>query len=153
MPRKGGRFTAKETAFAAHMAATGDPVYARTKALLSQPGASRALQRPEVQGEIRRIQEKRLEGLLEKAINVLDEVLTGGTERGKLMAVKIVVDKTIGLPGSAGETKEAHEMTGDEIAAALARLRQELAARGDRAKDITPLIEVPKQVDEGSVFD
>lgn len=135
MPIKGGRRTPAERVLAQTMAATNDRAHAGAKSGLSQSGVSRALARPEVQEDIRRLQLAKLHNeLLPAAINVLATILgdAKATERGKISAAKIVLDRAFG-DKDAGEAKEPHQMTSEEIQARLAQLRSEAA---DRARVI-----------------
>lgn len=131
MPRTGGRHTHKEMLLAKHMAATNDRGYAMEKAGLSAAGASRALDRPAVQADIRRQQLAILNNeLLPAAIGVLATIIADpkASERGKLTAVKIVLDRALG-GADASESKEPHEMTSDEIQKRLDALRREASDR------------------------
>lgn len=152
MPRKGGAFTIKETLFAKYMAETGDAAYARWKADLSQPGASRALARPEVQENIKERELKNLEGLLPKAVATLSRIIDNGSERGQLMATKQVFELTIKLPGAAADEKESYAMTMAELQRERERLQRMLARNeaedAQLIEDITP----STIVEDGGVF-
>ena len=126
----------------------GSSAYAAEKARYAFPdqSGSRVLARPAVQESIKRQQAARLNNeLLPLALNVLQDVLTSpkATERGKLAASAQVLKHTLGASIDAGEGKEPHEMTIDEIHQRLEALRREAA---DRAK---PVIEGEA---ESSVF-
>jgi len=133
MRLKSGLLTAQEKAFAATYAATGDRNYAAMKAGYSSPrqSASQALQKVEVQADIRRQQLAILNNeLLPAAIGVLATIIADpkASERGKLTAVKIVLDRALG-GADASESKEPHEMTSDEIQKRLDALRREASDR------------------------
>jgi len=133
-----------ETRFAEVYAATGDASYSGAKAGYALPHAraSEALQRPAVQAEIRRVQTQRLfEEALPLAVTTLCKIM--GDERqpagARVQASKIALDRTLGDPNTAS-TKEAHEMTPDELAKALADAKLRAAAlsqvAADRAKPV-----------------
>lgn len=149
MPLKNGRLTRVESKFAAAYAATGDASYSGAKAGYALPHAraSEALQRPAVQEEIRRIQVQRLfEEALPLAVTTLCKIM--GDERqpagARVQASKIALDRTLGDPNTA-ESKQAHEMSPDELAKAIADAKLRAAAlehvAADRAK---PVIEHDK---------
>ena len=138
-----------ESKFAAAYAATGDASYSGAKAGYALPHAraSEALQRPAVQEEIRRIQVQRLfEEALPLAVTTLCKIM--GDERqpagARVQASKIALDRTLGDPNTA-ESKQAHEMSPDELAKAIADAKLRAAAlehvAADRAK---PVIEHDK---------
>lgn len=155
MPRKNGRATPSERVFVQVMAETGDKIYAAKRAGYAVPasGASQALQRPQVQADIKRQQMARLNNdLLPLALDLVQRVILDDKEttRNRLTAAKIVIDRTIGQGGEAGEDKEPHEMTPAELQARIDRLRREQAERA------TPIIDaVPDEngSQQGSVFE
>ncbi len=138
MPKKDGRLTPQEKRFAEAYAITGDMRTAAGRAgyRVDCGSGSKALQRPEVQDEIRRIQVARLNNtLLPLAVGALERLLTDAkTPAGAVVqAAKLVLDKTgVGVDLDGAE-KAPHEMTGEELSQALARLRREAA---ERAKPI-----------------
>ena len=144
----------QEKKFAEVFAATGDATAAAKVAGYAQPrtAASRLVTRDLVLDEVRRVQTERLYGeLLPAAIGLLHQVLLNDKEqtRNRIAAAKIVVDRTLGAADAAADAKEPHEMTADELAARIARLRQRQAELAGAAIDVTPQIETS---DEG-VFD
>jgi hypothetical protein len=149
MPTKRGTLTPQERKLAAVYAGTGDGTYAATKAGYAHPtvAASKALARPAVQAAIREEQTAKLNNeLLPLAVRAIERLLLDPrTPAGAtVQAAKLVMDRTLGDTGAAGG-KEPHEMTGEELARALDRLRQEAA---ERAK---PVIEgVAVQVEPGA---
>lgn len=156
MPRKGGAMTRQEKKFSAAYADSGS---ARAAAVLAgwspTSGASaKALSRPEVQDEVRRVQVARLNNtLLPLAVGALERLLTDkATPAGAVVqAAKLVMDKTgVGADLDPGD-KAPHEMTGDELSRALERLRREAA---ERAKPIIDgqAVDVTEHAESG-VFD
>lgn len=140
--------TGQQAAFAAAYAEVRSPTLAAVQAGYAHPhvAGSKQLTRPAVLAEVRKREEARLfNDLLPKAVSFLEHVLDQGTnERNRIMAAKIVLDRTLGAP-EASTDKDLHEMTADELAARRARLEaassqieQALLAFGDRAKDVTP---------------
>lgn len=146
MRRRKGVLTTQERAFAGVMAVTDDPTYAAAAAGYKhpQPRGSDAMRRPAVQAEIRAQQLARLHNdLLPLAINTLETALTDGTVPwgSKMVASKIVLDRVY-APGEAGAGKDASEMSGDELQAAIDRLRREASARAKPIVEHSP--EPPK---------
>ena len=142
--------TKAEKAFAGVMAATGDPTYSAAQAGYAhpQPRGSQALARPQVQAEIRAQQLARLHNdLLPLAINTLETALTDPVVPwgSKMVASKIVLDRVY-APGEAGASKDASEMTGDELQAAIDRLRREAS---NRAK---PVLEHEESIPKSGAF-
>lgn len=143
LPLKSGKQTGRERVFVERMAATNDKRYAAEAAGWAFPAiaANKALARPAIAAEIRAAQLARLNNeLLPLAINVLQDVLTSttSTERGKIMAAKIVIDKTTGAD-EAAEAKEPHEMTADELQRRIDQLRREAAERARPVLDVEPV--------------
>lgn len=135
MPRKNGRLTRQETAIASAFAETGSQKAAASLTGMSQPGASLALQRPSVQAEILRVQQERLTNdLLPLAVRCVEEILTNAKAPAgaRIQAAKLVFDRTLGVQGALGD-KEPHEMSGSELADAIAKLE---AMAADRARPI-----------------
>ena len=138
MPRKGGRLTSSERAIAKAMAETNNVQYAAFAAGMSpvSGGAHKAVQRPAVQAEIARQQQELLfSEILPLALKVHKEILADpkAPAGARVQAVKLAYDRTLGAEG-AGQTKEPHEMTADEIAEAIAKLEQVAA---DRARPVS----------------
>lgn len=135
MPRKNGHLTNQERAIAAAYADTGSQGFAARQAGVQQPAASKALQRPAVQAEILRVQQERLTNdLLPLAVRCVEEILTNvkAPAGARIQAAKLVFDRTLGVQGALGD-KEPHEMSGSELADAIAKLE---AMAADRAKPI-----------------
>lgn len=144
MPNKKGRFSPQEKVFVERMAATGDAVYAATKAGYGspQPRASENLQKPAVVDAIRRQQVARLNNeLLPLAIDTLLDVMTAknSTERGRLAAAAHVLKHTVGANIEASEGKEPHEMSADELHLRIEALRREAAERAKPIIDAKPV--------------
>jgi hypothetical protein len=137
MPLKNGRQTGQESVFIQHYAATGDRRYAALQAGSRDPSsfAAKALARPAVQAEIARIQVERLytEGLalaVDMHIHMIRDPATPAGARAQ--AIKLMYDRTIGQ-GDQAEAKEPHEMTAEELEAAIQKLRR---AAADKAKPV-----------------
>ena len=152
MPRKGGRMTSQERKFAEVYAETGSTSYAAEKARYAFPEVqgARVLGRPAVQESVKRQQLARLNNeLLPLALDTVEKILRNekATDSNKLNAAGLVMKYSVGTAGE-GEAKEPHEMTADELAERIQRLRTEQA---ERAK---PVIDIePSPIDEeGSVF-
>jgi len=144
MPLKTGRMTMREQSVARVYADTGNKGEAARIAGITQRGAEMALERPAVQAEIARLQTERLfNEALPLAVQCLVEILTNAKAPAgaRVQAAKLTFDRTLGvLDGAQG--KEAHEMSGSELADAISRLEDIAAARAK-----------PVSTPESSVFD
>jgi hypothetical protein len=139
MAEKSRRLTPQERTFVERVAATGDATYSARAAGYAQPqrDAWRAMQRPEVQAEIVRAEMARLTNeALPAAVGCLISIVSNGSAPAgaRVQAAKVIIDRTLG-DANAGNGKEPHEMTGEELARAIAELER-IAA--DRAKDVSP---------------
>ena len=146
MPK--GPLTAQEKTFAEVFVQTGDKAKAAVAAGYKGPTfvtANRAINRPSIQVEIVRLQNERLvSDALPAAVDCLigiikNEKMPAGA---RVQAAKLVFDRTLGSQ-DAGDVKQDHELTADEIARridALSRIAME------RAKDVTP--EAPSSVSD-----
>lgn len=148
------RLSVPERKFAAAYAGTADKDYAATIAGYSRPTADglRALARPMVAAEVKRIQTERLHNeLLPAAIDLLHSILTDAKEnsRTRVAAAKIVLDRTLGAADAALDAKEPHEMTAAELADRLARLRRRQAELAGVVDDAETVDDTP----QAGVFD
>lgn len=140
MPIKGGKLTPQERVFIEKYAATGDGPYSAEKAGYNSPSAraSQNLAKPAVQAEVRRAQMARLHNtLVPLSLDHFENTLRDPKApiRDKTMIGKIVLDHA--KASTDGETgKEPHEMSGDELQAALDRLRREASERAQPVKVI-----------------
>lgn len=149
MPKKGGKATPQERRFVKEYAATGHAQFAAAQAGYARPSAaaSQALARPAIQAAIREEQTARLNNeLLPLAVRAIERLLLDPkTPAGAtVQAAKLVMDRTLGDTSAAGG-KEPHEMTGEELARALDRLRQEAS---ERSKPVIEVVAV--QVEPGA---
>lgn len=145
MPRKNGNMTRQERAIAGAFAETGSQKAAAQIAGLSQPGASLALQRPAVQAEILRIQQERLTNdLLPLAVRAVEDILRSdkAPAGARIQAAKLVFDRTLGAQDALGG-KEPHEMTGSELADAIAKLEAMAASKARPIEDATVVDDTP----------
>lgn len=149
MPRpKGQSISPQERVFAKELAVTGDKRYAAQEAGYQYPAqaAHKLLAREPVQAEIARQQVARL---FNEALPAAVECLIGlirndrAPAGARVQAAKVVMDRTLGNDAAKG-AKEAHELTGEELARAIADLEREAA---NRAQDVTPAKAI-----ESSVF-
>ena len=136
MPIKSGGMTPSEKKFSEVFAATGSQKFAGQEAgYKSSAGASMAMARPAVQAEIVRVQTERLfKELLPLAVEAHIALLRDArTPAGaRVKAVRRVYDRTVGGDDK-GAGKEAHEMSADELANALEKLKREAS---DRSKPV-----------------
>lgn len=151
MPSRSGRFTAQEATFIDRYAATGDPEYAGSAAGYTRPmrGAQRVLARPEARAAIATREVDRLynEGLplaVERLVSILRD--DGKAPRDHIQAAKLVLDRTIAAPETAGD-RDVSEMSSAEIARKIASLNAVVGALEQAAADkATPVDAV--RVDE-----
>jgi phage terminase small subunit len=142
MPIKGGRMTPRERLFAKAYAETGNTALAGKQAgYESISGPFVAMHRPAVLEEIAKHQDELMRGdLLPKAVSALNVMLTD--ERTpwnvRFQAAKFTIEYS--KAQGDGVTKEAHEMTADELAQAIAQLKATTAAyeiaKADRARPV-----------------
>ncbi len=140
MPRKDGSLTPQEIAFVDAYAELPDKQRAERKAKLSPNGAWQVLQRPEIQRQIVARQSALLvtEGLT-VAVATLLEVMRNpkAPAAARVTASKIILDRA--LPDGRGPgDREPHEMTPEELAAAIDRLEQLAAARAKEVGESPP---------------
>lgn len=138
MPLKSGKMTPQERIFTKAYAASGDAATAALKAGYARQDQGYVVaRRSGVAEEVRKLALARLTSeALPIAVATLIEVMTDKNQRGSArnMAAKIVIDRTLGEKGGA-DGKEAHELTGEELARAIEDLEREAAAR---AKPVNP---------------
>ena len=151
MPDKKGRLTGMEAAFAKYYGQTGDASYSAAKAGYSAPVVvgSQKKSDPRIAAAAREAARQllRTEGA-EVGVRVLIEI--AGDAKQPAGARVQAADKLVRHAGLSAETndgKEPHEMTGDEIARAIAELER---IASDRAK---PVIEVEANPPGGGLFD
>ena len=150
MPLKSGRLTRQELAFVDVMAATGDPTYSAARAGYGspQPRGSQNMANPAIQAAVKEKQHATLVGeLLPKATLALSRALDVQVPTGVTMkAVDIVFKRAYGEePGGIG--KAPSEMSPQELAEALDKLKRELSERA------TPIIDAEPIEPDSSVFD
>jgi len=136
MPKKGGRKTPQERAFIEAYVETGSAKAGAAAAGYTFPKTAghTVLARPAIKEAIAlHALEKLQKEILPIALRVHAELLTDPKvpAGAKVQAVKLAYDRALG-PESA-DSKPLHEMTGEELAASLDRVRRELA---DRAKPV-----------------
>lgn len=150
MPDKTGRMTPRETIWAKRFAETGDATYAAQKAGYSspQPRGSQNLANENLMAEARRLTLQRLANEIlplaaQRHVDLLKDPKTQGQtlNRAIEMAYKYGLSELTG-----GKEKQAHEMTAEELAQALAVLERVAA---DRAK---PVIELEANEEPEGVF-
>lgn len=137
MAQKAGRRTPQQQVFVADYVAHGDAQRAAAAAGYSQPRSQgyQALAKPAIAAEVARLQLERISNeLLPLAVDVHMELLTNqATPAGaKVQAVKLAYDRAFGSQDAAGG-KEAHEMTGAELASEIEKLKRRAA---DLAKPV-----------------
>ena len=127
------RLTDNETAFVQAFVATGNKhMAARMAGYKNVPmAASRNLRNPAILAEIARHQTERLfSDALPLAINCLIELVRNpkAPAGARVQAAKVIMDRTLG-DGETKAAREPHEMTGEELARAIAELEAAAAAR------------------------
>lgn len=135
MPDKKGRLTPQERKFIEGMVKTGDKVYSATVAGYKSPQIVGHLvaAKPAIKAEIMAAQTAILveEGLplaVRVHVELLQDVKTPAN--AKVQAVKLMYDRTLGTDNQA-DRREPHEMSSDELAREIDRLKREVS---DRAK-------------------
>ena len=136
--------------FIHHMADTGDATYAAAKAGYAHPAVRGAENKhdPTLASEVRRLARERLrtEGA-EVGVRVLIEIAVDVKQpAGARVQAADKLVKHAGLSAEGGEERELHEMTGEEIARAIAALQH---AASDRAK---PILDAEPNPPGGGVF-
>jgi phage terminase small subunit len=139
MPLKNGRHTPMEMKFIEAMSDEHNPVAAAKKAGYSSPDKRGydLMSRPSVQSEVAERQLTRINTeLLPNAVDILNRLLTDVRvpAGAAFNAAKFVIDRALPM-ATEGQTKNPHEMTGDELSRQLDRLRHEAAARSGKIID------------------
>ena len=149
MPLKSGKLTPQERAFVGHMSRTNDATYAAEKAGYAHPvhAGSNIMRRDVVKNEVLKRQRERIE--TEGVTMAVDFTLMAIQEERfppgvRLNAAKLMLDHAF-RDATASDDKQAHEMSPDELAKAIADAKLRAAAlehvAADRAK---PIIEHDK---------
>lgn len=137
MPKKGGKLTPQERTFARHLAATGNQTEAARKAGYAHPAVagSTVAARPLVAAEAQKISMARLQNeVLPLAIERHLAILADKKANGPTLTKAIELAYKYGFSGdNAARDKQPHEMTGEELAEAIAALKR---AAADKAKPI-----------------
>ena len=136
MPRQRGMLTPQEQSFAQHYAATGDGVYAATKAGYAHPyqRAAANLHKPLVVEEARRLaQQKGIRNLL-MGLDVQGDMIADRKSRPSDVNNAVKTALQVAFPdGSAGaDEKEPHEQTIGDIVTNIKRYQAELDERDRR---------------------
>jgi phage terminase small subunit len=149
--------THQERTFADRFAATGDKQYSATAAGYgsARQRASEVLARPAVQAEIQKRQVERLwNDALPAAVDCLISIMTDAKAPAgaRVQASKVTLDRTLGM-NEGKDGKEPHEMTPEELAAALADAKLKAAhletVKADRARPIVDVEPIDDSEDEG----
>jgi phage terminase small subunit len=138
MPIKTGALTAQEEAFVAALASSGDPVYAfKAAGYKGRRNLAAVLKRPAVQAAVIAAQQARLVNeALPAAVSCILEIIRNpkAPAAARVQAAKLTFDRV--LPQhSDGSGKEPHEMTPEELAAAIDKLESIAAGK---ARTIEP---------------
>lgn len=147
MSKKQDGLNGQERAFAKAYAKSGNRREAALQAGYTAPdmAASRNLQRPRVLEEIARLENERMtRDLLPAAVNCVQEILTNtkAPAGARIQAAKLVFDRTLGAQDALGG-KEPHEMTGSELADAIAKLEAMAASKARPIEDATVVDDTP----------
>ncbi len=137
MPDKKGRQTPQEAAWIDHMARTGDPVYAASKAGYAAPytSAGQLQKRPEIMADVRarmlRVATANGVAILERLV----EITLAPTSKASdaIAAAKVLLPLAMGTDA---ERKAPHEMSGDELQRAIDQLRREASERAHKIEVI-----------------
>lgn len=145
MPTRAGRLTPQELTFSRVMADTGDKHYAAAQAGYSNAKVqgSQLINKPAIQSQIVQYQAGRL---VEEGLPAAIDCLIGLVKNDKapagarVQAAKVILDRSFGADGDAAG-KQPHEMTPDELQAAIDRLRKEASERAKPVIDAETLEE------------
>lgn len=156
MPRKSGKQTPQERVFIDAYVARGDAKAAAEAAGYKLPGiaGNNVLARPAIQAEIVRLQQERIANeLLPLAVDVHKALLTGANvpAGAKVQAVKLAYDRAFG-PDDAARDKEPHEMSAEELAEAIDKLKRVASERAQPVID-GQAREIPDSEPESGVFE
>lgn len=157
MPDHVGRLTPQERIWVRYMAATNDATYAAEKAGYAspQPRGSQNLAKPALMELVREAAWKKLRTDGARiGVDVLISIAEDDKQpAGARRAAAADLVKLSGLAGPEGDqAKEPHEMTAEELAAAIDKLRRAAAARlGPGTNDAAPVLELERS--ESGVFD
>ena len=125
MPIKTGALTAQEGRFVAALADTGDPAYAfRAAGYKGARNLSVVLKRPAIQAAVVQAQQARLVNeALPAAVATILEIMRNpkAPAAARVQAAKLTFDRVLPSQADAGG-KEPHEMTPEELAAAIDKL-------------------------------
>ena len=153
MPTKSGLLTRQEQVFLKEYANHEDRAKAEKKAGLAPRSGYAVLARPEIQ---RRIVQEQVARITSDALPLAVSTLVGimrsdkAPASARVQASKVVLDRALPT-GADGQPRELHEMTPDEIAAAISSLE---AAAAQAARDVTPGSQTgPASPGEPSIFD
>lgn len=147
MPLKNGAFTPKERKFLDAYAATGSRELAEKKAGYAPTMAWQVLQREDVQREIvaRQVAIMTSEALPVAVATILEIMRNPkAPAAARVQAAKLTFDRVLPSQGDTGG-KEPHEMTPEELAAAIDKL-ESIAAGKARAIE-------PPEAPAGGIFD
>lgn len=137
MPLKNGELTRGERDFLAAFVATGDPKKAEKAAGLSEGYGYQVLARPEIQA---RYTEQVLASMRTEAaplaVRTLIEIMGSAKApaAARVQAAKVVLDRALPTD-AAGSAKELHEMTPDELSAAIHTLEAQAASMAKPVPD------------------
>ncbi len=131
--------THKDLAFIKHFVAHGDQQAACRAAGLHPGGASRIMQRPQIQAAIRQRQIARMNNealplAVDAVLSILQDPAVNATAR--VGAARLVFDRVLGKEAQGPDTtKDLHEYTPEEMDAAIAKLDRAIEARGQATED------------------
>ena len=137
MPTKSGDLTKGEQAFLAAFVATGDRVKAEKAAGYTPNHGYAVLARPEIQA---RYTEQVLASMRTEAaplaVRTLIEIMGSAKApaAARVQAAKVVLDRALPQEGG-GSAKELHEMTPDELSAAIQTLEAQAASMAKPVPD------------------
>lgn len=144
MPFKNGRLSRRELRVAEALAATGgDVAEAARRSGSSVSNVYKATHRPAIQAMVRQEQQARLfNEILPLAIEAHIKLLTDPATPAGARAQAVGLAYKHALPGADLEGKDPSEMTGDELARELQRLKRELSDRAKPVLELKPAGEV-----------
>ena len=149
MPLKTGALTPQEVKFVEALAETGDAKYAfKTAGYKGARNLSFVMKRPAIQAAVIETQRARLANeALPAAVACILEIIRNpkAPAAARVQAAKLTFDRVLPSQVDSGG-KEPHEMTPEELAAAIDKLE---AIAADKAKPIEPA----QIAEQGDIFD
>ncbi len=140
MPLQTGALTLQEKKFVEAMASSGDAAYAfKTAGYKGARNLSVVLKRPAIQKAVIELQQARLVNeALPAAVSCILDIIRNpkAPAAARVQAAKLTFDRVLPSHAEAG-AKEPHEMTPEELAAAIDKLESIAAGKAKQIEHVT----------------